>query len=707
MNFHLCEGGPKATSSKTLRIFLAVIFKPLFLKFGNFSKVALIWLNDTLVYPSPMTVQNDVFRQLYKCHGVDFDLSRGGKDSLLLQIPKTRSTLSLLTLSQNQLERVNIISELRDGENVLVNDLKIVVYKHPLEKLGILTSTEIYQLFYTIESVIPIFERLINDISLEFNKSFGLPVIGTILSIWLGVDMLLTEPSSKYLDFSQNWYSLTSRYIHSVCENYVNTMPSSIKILLDYSVHLYEARKYFDALRQKKPAFTDFLSRCSQTNFSKRLDLWHFLECPKTRLIRYPLLLDRLIKLTPTSDPEFSHLLIVRSAFTCIAQELNRRIGSAMRDLYLEHIEFNLASEYKAMIWSQKSLLLKGNLHANIGEVTVFIFPELLVVTTSIRPEEQNNNNNDRSTSHFFYSGSPRQTRNSSTTSILNNSPFGSIAPLPLPQLPPPPPPLYQVSCAQPRFGHHRWSLLPSLKSHLPPDLDNVHSAPISSSSQPSKFTRLFRRLSSIIASSSSSSLSPPRPLSTVVQPEIIKNITATRLSNFFISEDDTVCLERYRICYPPLILKDYILEDMSDDDNRSSILKLPFSFEKSRRNLFRLYPYNEYCKRRSVKHVIKGINSLHSSHQRHLSIVNCQTKRSTTWSSSPLKTGTTTATTTTDSVTKKATILFSAKYVKVKPKEYLFQASSLEDKLFWISTLSPLVHSVLKTNHANNTCHL
>ncbi|VDQ01970.1 unnamed protein product [Trichobilharzia regenti] len=273
-------------------------------------------------------------------------------------------------------------------------------------------------------------------------------------------------------------------------------------------------------------------------------------------------------------------------------------------------------AKYKAMIWSQKSLLLKGNLHANIGEVTVFIFPELLVVTTSIRPEEQNNNNNDRSTSHFFYSGSPRQTRNSSTTSILNNSPFGSIAPLPLPQLPPPPPPLYQVSCAQPRFGHHRWSLLPSLKSHLPPDLDNVHSAPISSSSQPSKFTRLFRRLSSIIASSSSSSLSPPRPLSTVVQPEIIKNITATRLSNFFISEDDTVCLERYRICYPPLILKDYILEDMSDDDNRSSILKLPFSFEKSRRNLFRLYPYNEYCKRRSVKHVIKGINSLHSSHQ-------------------------------------------------------------------------------------------
>ncbi|CAH8854135.1 unnamed protein product [Trichobilharzia szidati] len=692
----------------------------LYYKFGNFSKVALIWLNDRRVYPSPMTVQNDVFRQLYKCHGVDFDLLRGGKDSLLLQVPKTRSTLSLLTLSQNQLERINIISELRDGENILVNDLKIVVkvYKNPLEKLGILTSTEIYQLFYTIESVIPIFERLITDISLEFNKSFGLPVIGTILSIWLGVDMLLTESSSNYLDFGQNWYSLTSRYIHSVCENYVNTMPSSIKILLDYSVHLYEARKYFDALRQQKPAFTDFLSRCSQTNFSKRLDLWHFLECPKTRLIRYPLLLDRLIKLTPTSDPEFSHLLIVRSAFTCIAQELNRRIGSAMRDLYLEHIEFNLALEYKDMIWNQKSLLLKGNLHADIGEVTVFIFPELLVVTTSMRPEvhNNNNNNNNRPTSHFFYSNSPRQNRNSSATSIPNNSPFGSIAPLPLPLAPPPPP--YQVSFTQPKFGHHRWSLLPSLKSHLPPDLDNVQTAPIRASSQPSKFTRLFRRLSSIIAlssstSSSSTSPSPPGTVSTtVVQPEIIKDITPTRLSNFFSSEDYTVCLERYRICFPPLILKDYILEDMSDDDNRSSILKLPFSFEKSRRNLFRLYPYSEFCKRRSVKHVIKEINSLQHSNQRHLSTVNCQTKRPTTWSSSSMNTGktpppTTTTTTTNNSAFKKATLLFSAKYVKIKSKEYLFQASSLEDKLFWISTLSPLVHSVLKTNHTNTTCHL
>lgn len=89
---------------------------------------------------------------------------------------------------------------------------------------------------------------------------------------------VITKPQPDYLSYGRKCYPYpTQNYVQSICESYIEMMPSSIKLLLNYSAHLYEARKYFEALREQKPAFTDFLSRCSHTHFSKRLDLWHFL----------------------------------------------------------------------------------------------------------------------------------------------------------------------------------------------------------------------------------------------------------------------------------------------------------------------------------------------------------------------------------------------------------------------------------------------
>ncbi|CAH8558949.1 unnamed protein product [Heterobilharzia americana] len=593
--------------------------------------------------------------QLHK-YGVNRDLSGCDGDRLLLKTPKARSTLNLLARSQSQLEKMNIISELCDGENVLVDDLKVVVkvYKHPLKKLGILTSAEIYQLFYTIESVIPLFERLANDLSSGFKKSFDLPVIGTILSLWLGIGSI-TELSSNYLDNVRNRHPLFSpRFIQSVHDNYVETMPSSVKILLDYSVHLYEARKYYDALREQRPAFNDFLSRCSHTNFSKRLDLWHFLECPKTRLIRYPLLLDRLIKLTPSTDPDLSYLLGVRSAFISIAQELNRKVGTAMRDLYLKHIEFDMDFENKDMLWRQKSLLLKGNLHTDVGEVTVFVFPELLLVTTRVRPEVPN-----RSATHLYYNNSPRQNTRFQSGSVPTISSTSTITPL-----------LPSVSDTRSQLRNHRRSLLPSLKSHSC-ELRSVQVSSVNSSDQPSKCRKLFRRLSSIIL--------PPSITESPRQSEISRKTTPI----IHVFDDESVCFERYRTYGSPVILREYILEDINDD-NHSGVLKLPFSLEKSNRNLFRLYSYNDYFQR-SEQYMIKGLDSLHPD-ERNLS----NSRRKLKWALS-------------SSLRSKKGILFSHKHPKMKSKEFIFQASSADDKMFWITTLSPLVHSIIKRNRMTN----
>ncbi|CAI2730485.1 unnamed protein product [Schistosoma spindalis] len=595
------------------------------------------------------------FCQSYGCLDLTQNRSEGGCHESPFQSSKHRSTPNLLALSGSQMERIQIISEFYDGEEVLVSDLKTVikVYKYPLEKLGILTSTEINHLFYSIEAIIPVFEGLANSLSSEVNKYLSIPYIGMILYLWLGLEVI-AKPQHDYLNYGRKCYSYpTQNYVNSICENYIEIMPSSIKLLLDYSAHLYEARKYFEALREQKPAFTDFLSRCSHTHFSKRLDLWHLLECPKSRLTRYPLLLNRLIELTPSTDPELSHLLVVRSAFTFIIDELNRRVGEAMRNLYLNCIRFhgNLELQYKDMVYHQKSLLLKGNLHTDIGEVTVFVFPQLMLITISSEPD-----NNGRLISRCYYRKLSRQITKPHVTTSSKSSPTSLVSPLPS-----------IISSASTRVYGHRWSLLSILRNRSPSDLGNVTHISFNSGNRPSKYARLFRCLSSVMASSTKLDISKPT------------------VTTSFTPADETVSLERFRICYPPLILKDYILEDITDDSIPSSILKFPFSTEKAHQNLFKLAPYEHSVKRKSGRTSAKQSDLLHSYEK-----IISRSSREVKWFSS-------------SSLISNRTSSLLRKSQKTISREILFQASSLQDKKFWITTLTPLVHSYYQSESCDD----
>lgn len=52
----------------------------------------------------------------------------------------------------------------------------------------------------------------------------------------------------------------------------------------------------------------DFLQRCLQSPFSRKLDLWNFLDIPRSRLVKYPLLLREILKHTPNDHADRQHL---------------------------------------------------------------------------------------------------------------------------------------------------------------------------------------------------------------------------------------------------------------------------------------------------------------------------------------------------------------------------------------------------------------
>lgn len=52
----------------------------------------------------------------------------------------------------------------------------------------------------------------------------------------------------------------------------------------------------------------DFLQRCLESPFSRKLDLWSFLDIPRSRLVKYPLLLKEILRHTPKDHPDI-HIL--------------------------------------------------------------------------------------------------------------------------------------------------------------------------------------------------------------------------------------------------------------------------------------------------------------------------------------------------------------------------------------------------------------
>lgn len=52
----------------------------------------------------------------------------------------------------------------------------------------------------------------------------------------------------------------------------------------------------------------DFLQRCLESPFSRKLDLWNFLDIPRSRLVKYPLLLREILRHTPNDNPDQQHL---------------------------------------------------------------------------------------------------------------------------------------------------------------------------------------------------------------------------------------------------------------------------------------------------------------------------------------------------------------------------------------------------------------
>ncbi|XP_072455108.1 rho guanine nucleotide exchange factor 3 isoform X11 [Notamacropus eugenii] len=254
-------------------------------------------------------------------------------------------------LTSKEIKRQEAIFELSQGEEDLIEDLKLAkkAYHDPMLKLSIMTEQELNQIFGTLDSLIPLHEDLLSQLQ-EVRKADGSTEhVGPILVGWL--------PCLSSYD--------------SYCSNQV-----AAKALLDH--------------KKQDHRVQDFLQRCLESPFSRKLDLWNFLDIPRSRLVKYPLLLREILRHTPNDNPDQQHLEEAINIIQGIVAEINTKTGESECRYYKERLMYLEEGQKDSLIDSSRALCCHGELKNNRGvKLHVFLFQEVLVITRPVTHNEQ------------------------------------------------------------------------------------------------------------------------------------------------------------------------------------------------------------------------------------------------------------------------------------------------------------------------------
>ncbi|KAL0095975.1 hypothetical protein J3Q64DRAFT_1705606 [Phycomyces blakesleeanus] len=213
---------------------------------------------------------------------------------------------------------------------------------------------------------------------------------------------------------------------------------------IKYGARQHEAKFELDHERAVNPEFEDFLEQTERHPSSSKLELNGYLTKPTTRLGRYTLLLNDILKHTPDNHPDRVDIPKAIDYIKQLLTRVNTEAGKAKNRFDLERIHNNLAFKHKADEMDlhlledgryivKQSTLRKG-VHLDSTEYQVILFDHYFVVAkVKLVQGIEHYIVQKRPISVHFLSASPpegnRTKRSSSIIPYIPGGPYPSLTP--------------------------------------------------------------------------------------------------------------------------------------------------------------------------------------------------------------------------------------------------------------------------------------
>lgn len=255
------------------------------------------------------------------------------------------------SLTTREIKRQEAMYELSRGEQDLIEDLKLArkAYHDPMLKLSIMSEEELTQIFGDLDAYIPLHEDLLARMGEATKPDGTVEQIGHILVNWL-------PGLHAYRGY---------------CSNQL-----AAKALLDQ--------------KKQDPRVQDFLQRCLESPFSRKLDLWSFLDIPRSRLVKYPLLLKEILRHTPKDHPDVQLLEEAIFIIQGVLSDINLKKGESECQYYIDKLEYLDEKQRDPRIEASKVLLCHGELKSKSGhKLYIFLFQDILVLTRPVTRNER------------------------------------------------------------------------------------------------------------------------------------------------------------------------------------------------------------------------------------------------------------------------------------------------------------------------------
>ncbi|CAM9957988.1 unnamed protein product [Lampetra planeri] len=271
---------------------------------------------------------------------------------------ETFASESKRELSTRDVRRQEAIFELFQGEQDLVEDLKLtkMVYQDPMRKLNIMSEEESQKIFGSLQSLVPLHQELVERLQEARGPDGSVERMGQILLNWV---------------------------------------PRLRPAYRGYCSSQAEARALLEWRRRDEERVSDFLRRCRESPFSRRLDLSSFLDEPRSRLVKYPLLLREVLRHTGPAHPDTTPLQRALEESQALLEEMDALAGEAECRFFLERLELGDGEPREprepggpggpgaaGALGATRSLRCQGELRNLRGtKVHVFVFGTALVVS--------------------------------------------------------------------------------------------------------------------------------------------------------------------------------------------------------------------------------------------------------------------------------------------------------------------------------------